>query len=77
MINYSLVKIVYDSPPAPPEGMYMDRIYSIFKINDDIYITDGNAEIKIDEFLLKMVFVPKNNVQWKDVDFSEETKTKK
>lgn len=76
MINYKEVRLVYDSPAAPPEGIYMDRIYSIFKKYGKLYITDGNAEIEIDEFLLKMVFSLNNKIKWDDVDFSDEIRVK-
>ena len=76
MIKYNNIKLVYTCPAAPILGIQLDRAYKILKRNGDLFITDGNTEIKIDEFLLKMLFTPQE-CEWTRVDFSEKTKTNK
>jgi hypothetical protein len=78
MVKYNNVKAIWTSPACPCDGIYMDRIYSIFKKNGKLYITDGNAEIAFDEFCITNFLSPKDNdIIWKDVDFSDEVKQSK
>jgi len=75
MIKYNETEIIYSSAPYPPEGIHMDRTYTIFKKNEKLYITDGNVEIKSDESTIKMLFIPKGkNLTWKDINFAEDVK---
>ena len=76
MLKYNEIRLVYTGAPAPILNIQLDRIYRILKSNDIIYITDGNAEIKIDESVLKMLFTPKE-CDWNKVDFTDEVKETK
>lgn len=72
MVKYNEIKIKYDSAPMPPMGIFLDRVYTVFKKYENLYITDGNAEIKISENLIKMLFCIQNkDLTWKDIDFSD------
>jgi hypothetical protein len=79
MIKYNDVRLVYTCAAAPILGIQLDRSYRILKKNDVLFVTDGNAEIEIDEFVLKMLFTP-TECEWNKVNFSDEivkqTKTK-
>lgn len=77
MIKYDTVKAKWTSGACPSNGIYMDRIYSIFKKKEALYITDGNAEILFDKFCITTFLSPKDNeISWKDVDFEDEVKIK-
>jgi len=76
MIKYNEIKLVYTCPAAPPDGIYMDRTYTIGKDNKGFFFTDGNyiEYVKeIDLWYIKMLFTP-NGVIWGNVDFSDEVK---
>ena len=76
MIKYNEIKLVYTCPAAPPDGIYMDRIYTIGKDNKGFFFTDGNyiEYVKeIDLWYIKMLFTPQK-VSWSDVDFKDEVK---
>lgn len=78
MIRYSEVKAIWTSGASTPEGLHMDRIYSIGNKNGKFFITDGNMEYDFDEFCITTFLSPKDKeIDWKDVDFSNETKTSK
>jgi hypothetical protein len=70
MIKYNDVKAVWDSAACPPNGIFMDRIYSVLKKNGKLYITDGNFEYEFDEFCITTFLSPKDTeITWKDVYF--------
>ena len=76
MIKYNEIKLVYTCPAAPPDGIYMDRTYTIGKDNKGFFFTDGNyiEYVKeIDLWYIKMLFTPQK-VSWSDVDFKDEVK---
>ena len=78
MINYNKTQAVWTSGACPPEGVYMDRSYSILKKNDNLYITDGNIELLFDKFCITTFLSPQNkDVTWEQVDFSDEVVQKK
>lgn len=74
MVKFTDVKLTYTCPAAPPEGLFMDRIYTIGKDNKGYYFTDGNYIEYVQEkdlWYIKMLFSPKD-CNWEDVDFSDE-----
>ena len=70
-MKYDKILIIYDSPPSPPEGVYLGRNYSIIKKYSKFYITDGNAEIEMEIDLIKMLFKPMD-ISWGEVSFKDE-----
>ena len=73
MIKYTDVKLTYTCSAAPPENLYMDRIYTIGKDNKGFFFTDGNYIEYVkqsDLWYIKMLFSPKD-CNWEDVDFSD------
>ncbi len=74
MMKFNEVKLIYTCPAAPPDGIYMDRIYRINKDNKGYFFTDGNYVEYVQEkdiWYIKMLFSPQD-ISWKDVDFSNE-----
>ena len=81
MIKFNEVKLTYNCPAAPPEDVFMDRIYRIGKDEKGFFFTDGNYVeyvLEGDLWYIKMLFSPNDkDVKWEDVDFSEEVKVSK
>jgi len=77
VVKYSEIKATWTSPAAPSENMYLDRIYSILRKNGKLYVTDGNADIEFDEFCITHFLSPNNDIQWNEVDFTDEVKESK
>ena len=76
MIKYNEIKLVYTCPAAPPDGIYMDRTYTIGKDNKGFFFTDGNyiEYVKeIDLWYIKMLFTPQK-ILWDEVYFNDEVK---
>lgn len=76
MIMFNEVKLIYICPAAPPEGVFLDRIYSIKKDQKGFYFTDGNYVEYVKEedlWYIKMLFSPKDT-DWNEVDFEEQIK---
>lgn len=69
MTNYTEIKIIYNSPCYPPEGITMNKTYAIIKKDNVFYITDNETEIPIEEQVIKMLFVPQGDIEWDEVDF--------
>lgn len=79
MVRFSEVKLIYTCPAAPPENIFMDRIYTISKDKKGFFFTDGNYIEYVEDknlWYIKMLFSPKD-FKWEDVDFSEEVKVSK
>jgi len=78
MIKYNEIKLIYTCSAAPPDGIYMDRTYTIGKDNKGFFFTDGNyiEYVKeIDLWYIKMLFSPQDKkISWDDVDFKDEVK---
>ena len=78
MIKYNEIKLVYTCPAAPPDGIYMDRTYTIGKDNKGFFFTDGNYIEYVKEndlWYIKMLFIPQDKkISWNDVDFKDEVK---
>lgn len=72
MVKYSEIKIVYASAPMPPEGVLLGIAYTIIKRHNNLYITDGNAEIRMSQKMIKMLFKIKDkDLTWDDIDFND------
>lgn len=70
MIQFKDVKLTYTCPAAPPDNVFMDRIYTLSKDTQGLCFTDGNYVEYTDESYIKMLFSPKDT-SWEKVDFSE------
>lgn len=70
MLKFTDIKLTYTCPAAPPEKVFMDRIYTLNKDEKGLYFTDGNYVEYADESYIKMLFSPKDTI-WDKVDFTE------
>ena len=76
MIKFNEVKLTYTCFAAPPENVYMNRIYRIGKDVKGFFFTDGNYIEHVKEndlWYIKMLFTP-NDVPWGEVDFNDSIK---
>lgn len=74
MIKFDEIKMIYTCASAPPQGVFMNRLYTIGKDSKGFYFTDGNyvEHVKDNLDYLKMLFsLHDKNLTWKDVDFGE------
>lgn len=65
------VRMKWTSGAACPEGISLDRIYHIKKLNGKLYFSDGNFEKIITENSLRNIFTPTNDISWDEVEFVE------
>lgn len=78
MVKFNEVKLSYTCPSFPPDGISMDKAYSINKDSKGFFLTDGKyVEYVNDLSYVKMLFTPNGDVKWEDVDFSEIKLSKK
>jgi len=71
MVKFNEVKLSYTCAAFPPDGVSMEKAYSIIKKGDKFYFTDGVTEFEGNENCIKMLFTPIGNIKWDDVDFKE------
>ena len=74
MIKYTDIKLIYTSGCFPPEGLKVNKVYTVIKKNDNLFVKTGDEEIQLEESLIKMLFTPKD-ADWVDVNFKDEIKT--
>ncbi len=71
MVKYTDINLIYTSPCFPPDGIKLNKIYTIIKNNDNLFVKTGDEEIQLEETLIKMLFEPKG-VKWEEVNFKDE-----
>lgn len=77
MINYKEIKAKWTSGAATPDGIHLDRNYSIIKKDGFLHISDGNIEYLWDKFCITNFMSPTDkNIKWSDVDFEEFSESK-
>lgn len=75
MKKYTDIKIFYNSPCFPPDGLKMNKIYTIIKHENILYVKTGDEKIQLEESVIKMLFSPQDEkISWEDVDFNDEVK---
>lgn len=70
------IKLKYTCPAVTPDGIQLDRVYTLKKDNRGYFVDDGNLEKTFDLELIKMFFTPLGNESWEELEEAEKMEVK-